>query len=100
IAAMMELLNEIQPRAAAFDRGQATRFVAMLAPFVPHVAEELWQRLGGAGSVHHSPWPELDARLLVDDEIELPVQVLGKLRGRITLSKNASEPEIVAAAKL
>jgi len=100
VAAMMSFLNEVQPRLAAFDRGQATRFVAMLAPFAPHVAEELWSRLGNAGSVHLSAWPLLDASYLVEDELEYPVQVLGKLRSRIRCATQASESDVVAAAQL
>ncbi len=100
IAAMMEFLNAVQPRLAAFDRGQSTRFVAMLAPFAPHLAEELWQRLGFASSVHHSAWPAVDARFLEDDEVELAVQVLGKLRGRVKLPKDVPESDVIAAAKL
>jgi leucyl-tRNA synthetase len=99
VAAMMELLNEIQPRQAAFDRGQATRFVAMLAPFAPHIAEELWQRLGNAGSVHHSAWPQLDAALLVEDEVEYVIQVLGKLRARVTVPTGAAKDVALAAAR-
>ena len=98
IAAMMELLNALLPRQAAFDRGQAARFVAMLAPFAPHVAEELWRRLGHAESVHKSPWPVLDPSFLIDDEIEYPVQVQGKLRARIKCPKDSQESVIVAAA--
>jgi leucyl-tRNA synthetase len=100
IAAMMELLNEVQPRVSALDRGQATRFVAMLAPFAPHLAEELWQRLGLSGSVHQSRWPEVDARFLEDDVVELPVQVQGKLRGRVKVAKDAAQDDVIATAKL
>ena len=99
VAAMMSFLNEVQPRLAALDRGQATRFVAMLAPFAPHIAEELWSRLGNEGSVHKSSWPVLDPSYLIDDEIEYPVQVLGKLRARIRCAANASEGEVLAAAQ-
>ena len=99
IAAMMEFLNTAQLQSDAFDRGQATRFVAMLAPFAPHMAEELWQRLGFAGSVHHSAWPTIDAQFLVDLEVELAVQVLGKLRGRVKVQKDLPEADVIAAAK-
>ena len=99
VAAMMELLKEVLPRAAAFDRGQASRFVAMLAPFAPHLAEELWRRLGYGTSVHLSPWPTLNRSFLDDDVIEIPVQVLGKLRARIKLPKDSDETVVVTAAK-
>jgi leucyl-tRNA synthetase len=98
VAALMELVNVIQPRQGAFDRGQAVRFAAMLAPFAPHLAEELWERLGCAFSVHQSPWPTLDRALLEDDELELPVQVLGKVRGRVKVGKHAAESEVLEAA--
>ncbi|MEO6710963.1 MAG: class I tRNA ligase family protein, partial [Planctomycetota bacterium] len=100
IAAMMEFLNAVQPRSAGFDRGQASRFVAILAPFAPHMAEELWQRLGNSDSVHKSAWPRVDAGFLEDDEVEYAVQVLGKLRGRVKLAKAATENELIAAATL
>ncbi|HTF88915.1 MAG TPA: leucine--tRNA ligase [Planctomycetota bacterium] len=100
IAAMMEFLNVAQPRSASFDRGQASRFVAMLAPFAPHMAEELWQRLGNSDSVHKSAWPRVDASFLENDEVEYAVQVLGKLRGRAKLAKAAAENEVIQAATL
>ena len=71
----------------------------VFAPFAPHVAEELWQRLGNEFSVHTSPWPAVDARFLVDDEVEVPVQVLGKVRARVKVAKDAPEDALVGAAK-
>jgi leucyl-tRNA synthetase len=58
------------------------RYAQILQPFAPHVAEELWERLGGQGLLAYAPWPQVDPAMLVDDEVEIAVQVLGKVRGR------------------
>ena len=63
--------------------------VVLLAPFAPHLAEELWLRLGGGGSVHRQPWPSADAAALVRDSIELVIQVRGKVRGNLTVPADA-----------
>jgi leucyl-tRNA synthetase len=75
----------------------------MLAPAAPHIAEELWsRRLDVAGepwvSIHAQPWPEVDPAAVVESTREIPVQVNGKLRDRITVPANATEDEIKAAA--
>ena len=99
IAAMMTFLNEAQPLQGALSRSQGLRFLACLAPFAPHMAEELWQRMGGSGSVTRAPWPRAEARFLETDTLEIPVQVLGKLRGKITVPKAATKAQIEAAAR-
>ena len=97
IAAMMEFINVVY-KAGRIEKGQAERFVLLLAPFAPHIAEELWQQLGHDGSLAYEPWPAYDESMLVEDTIELPVQVNGKLRARITVPANASQEEILNAA--
>ncbi|MCC6405995.1 MAG: leucine--tRNA ligase [Planctomycetes bacterium] len=99
IAALMTFVNEASKRPQALTRSQAERFVLVLSPFAPHVAEELWARFGHERSLAYEPWPAVDARFLEDDTIEIPVQVLGKLRGKVVVPKGAAEAEIVAAAR-
>jgi leucyl-tRNA synthetase len=94
IAAMMEFTNEATKRRAAFTGSQAERFLRALAPFAPHVAEELWSRLGHSDSITSAAWPEADAAYLVDDEIELVVQVNGKLRAKIKVPKDAERSRL------
>jgi leucyl-tRNA synthetase len=65
----------------------------MLAPIVPHIAEELWERLGHEGSVHLQPWPEVDDEAAREEEITLVVQVNGKVRDRIQVPAGVSEEE-------
>jgi leucyl-tRNA synthetase len=78
---------------------QACRtLVLLLAPFEPFMAEELWQHLGGGYSVHNQPWPAYDPAALADDEIELRVQVNGKLRGKVTVAATADQQTALGAA--
>ena len=105
IAAMIELVNAAtrptglaRPEEGGLDRGQLERFVRILFPFAPHVAEELWSRLGHAGSVGEEAWPAFDPALLADDEIEMPVQVGGKVRARIRVPADADAAAIEALA--
>ena len=70
-----------------------------LEPFAPHVAEELWQRLSGQGLLARAPWPAVDGKMLVDDEVEIAVQVLGKLRGRAMVPTGAANDIVLAAAR-
>ncbi|MCK5271925.1 MAG: class I tRNA ligase family protein, partial [Sedimentisphaerales bacterium] len=69
-------------------------FVILLSPFAPHIAEELWQRLGHSGTITYQPWPEFDEGLTTDPEVELAIQVNGKLRDRLTFSADADEDTI------
>lgn len=71
----------------------------MLGPVAPHIAEELWSRLGHTESLAHGPWPAVDEKWLVDDTVELPVQINGKVRARIDVATDASREDIEAAAR-
>ena len=95
IAALMELVNHMK-EAGCHDKAMVRDLVVRLAPFAPHFAEECWERLGGAGSVFDAGWPQWEEALAVSDEIELPVQVSGKTRSRVSVPRNA--PEEVAKA--
>jgi len=99
VAALMSFVNDATKRPGAMNRGQAERLVLALAPFAPHAAEELWERLGNEGSVTRAPWPRIDAAFLEDDEIELAVQVKGKLRGRVKVARDARPADVEAAAR-
>jgi leucyl-tRNA synthetase len=94
IASMIEFVNEVE----GFTRDQLDRFLRLLAPFAPHIAEELWHRLGHEDSVVHAAWPTYDEAQLRDEEIEIPVQVKGKVRSRIRVPVNADQQALEAAA--
>jgi leucyl-tRNA synthetase len=101
----MELLNEMYKAREAGAAGtsqweEATEiYIKMLAPVAPHIAEELWtNQLGKSYSVHQQKWPEVDEAAAKEDTIELPVQINGKVRDRITVPADASEEEIKSAA--
>jgi leucyl-tRNA synthetase len=96
IAKLIELNNHLTKLGVA-PREIVEPMVLMLAPLVPHVAEELWQRLGHGGSLAFEPFPTADPALLVDDTVEYPVQVNGKVRGRITVPADADRAAVEAA---
>ncbi|TAN38620.1 MAG: leucine--tRNA ligase [Verrucomicrobia bacterium] len=98
ISTMMEFSNECQ-RWTQRPKSVMETFVLLLAPFAPHFAEELWQRLGHANTLAYEPWPVWRQEYLVQDSIEIPVQVNGKLRGKVTLPTGATQEQIVAAAQ-
>jgi len=101
IAAMMEFVNEAT-RVEHVRRDQLERFVLLLAPFAPHVAEELWERLRGAAwktSLAQEAWPTYDPTLLVESEVELAVQVNGKLAGTVRVAADADDSQCEAAAR-
>ncbi len=98
IAKLTELNNEVTKAEGPTPQVVADAMVRMLSPLVPHMAEELWSKLGGAGSVVWADFPVADESLLVDDHVELPVQVKGKVRGRVMVAPDADESTALAAA--
>jgi len=110
IAALMELVNGLYkfvgeresapaPGDGAALREALTALVALLAPFAPHLAEELWRQMGHPGSVAHQPWPSYDPALVVSERLTIPIQVNGKIRSKIEVPADAGEQEIVALAR-
>jgi leucyl-tRNA synthetase len=95
IAAMMEYVNELREQGAG-NRELITPLVIMLAPYAPHIAEELWSVLGNATSVFAAPWPAYDERLASAGDVEIAVQVNGKLRSRLTVPRGMAEKDVLA----
>jgi leucyl-tRNA synthetase len=99
IAKVTELNNHLTQAAGETPREVAEALVLLLAPLAPHLAEELWQRLGHDESLARAPYPTADPAELAVDEVELPVQVNGKVRARITVAADADEAALEAAAR-
>jgi leucyl-tRNA synthetase len=98
ISRMMEFVNAVssqEPR----PRAIVEPFVLLVSPFAPHLAEEIWNVLGHAGSLAYEPWPIYDPRLLVESEIEIPVQINGKLRGKVRIPAGSDQAAALEAAK-
>ena len=98
IAALMEFTNAAN-KWPGIPRSVADSFVLLLAPLAPHVAEELWQRLGHAESLAYVSWPVHDAKYLVDDRIVVAVQINGKVRGTVEIPADADEAAVLELAK-
>jgi leucyl-tRNA synthetase len=104
VSSLMELLNEMykarEAGAAGSDEWKEAQeiYLKMMAPVTPHIAEELWSRLGKPYSIHQQSWPKVDEAAAKEDSIEIPVQVNGKVRDRVTVPAGASEDEIRSAA--
>jgi len=100
IAAMMECLNAIRAGGREAARAEVEPLVVMAAPFAPHLAEELWERLGHRGSIFDGGrWPDFDAEKAAETALQLAVQVNGKLRATIDVARDAPEEDVVAAAR-
>jgi leucyl-tRNA synthetase len=97
IAAMMEFTNHLTKQEAR-PRAVLEPFVLLLAPYAPHVAEELWSALGHPNSLAYEPWPAYDPELVREDEIEVPVQVNGKLKAVLKVPAGADAKALEAAA--
>ncbi len=110
VARLYELVNALQAPLAELAAGQADAalkgalreaiemLVTMIAPMMPHLAEECWAELGGAGLMADRPWPAYDASLTIDSEIVYPVQVNGKKRGDLTIARDADQGAVEQAA--
>ncbi|HEV8511190.1 MAG TPA: leucine--tRNA ligase [Gemmatimonadales bacterium] len=95
ISAMMEYVNELREQGAG-SRELIQPLVIMLAPYAPHIAEELWTVLGGDTSVFEDRWPAHDERLASAGDVEIAVQVNGKLRSRLTVPRGMAEKDVIA----
>src|SRR5207237_2805743 len=119
MSAVMELVNALyasegnearEPSPAKADGGNAAavhtallaevqrNLVLLLAPFAPYLAHELWEMLGEKGNLLKAPWPKYDAALAKEEEVEIPVQVNGKLRGRIVVPSDSTEEFVLTRA--
>jgi leucyl-tRNA synthetase len=107
VSAIMELVNVLYGAEetiaqklvpAPFLAEVQRNLVLLLAPFAPYLAHELWEMLGEKGSLLKAPWPKYDAELAKEEELEIPVQVNGKLRGRVVVPADSAEDAVFAAA--
>ena len=98
IAAMMEYMNVMRSGERTPHVAEVTPLVQMVSPFAPHIAEELWSVLGNTTSVFDSGWPAYDEALIVEDTITMAVQVNGKTRGTISVPKDVTQDQAMAAA--
>ena len=92
-------LIELAKQQDGIDPACIDTLLVLLAPFTPHIAEELWREMGYEDTVFAAGWPEWDESKLVKDEVVLPLQINGKARGNITISKAATKEEVLAMAK-
>jgi len=99
IAAMMEYMNVLRASERTAHRAEVEPLVQLVAPFAPHIAEELWEYFGHTGGVFESRWPSYDPALATVDEIELVVQVNGKVRGKIHAARDITEAAALALAR-
>lgn len=98
ISQMMVLINHLQ-KSETFSKETAKHFLIVLAPFAPHIAEELWERIGEKPSITEAPWPTWDASLLEKTQVMIVVQVNGKMRAEVLMDRDASKEAILACAK-
>jgi len=87
-----------RPETAAVLREAIESLVLLISPFTPHLSEELWEQLGHSGGIEKAGWPSFDEAVARAEEVEIPIQVNGKVRTRITVAADADDEEIKAAA--
>ncbi len=97
ISAMMVWLNEAE-KAEKISKKDFIKFIQILAPFAPAIAEEIWELDGNKNSIHKSVWPQFDPKLVIDTEVKIAIQVNGKLRAEMTLATDATEDEATTLA--
>jgi len=96
IASLMSLVNEFSDKGC--NKSDIKLLLQLLSPFAPHIAEELWERLGGEGFCCQQPWPEYDEAKTVEAEITIAVQINGKLRTTVTVPNNSEDSVVINAA--
>ncbi len=101
VSGFMEYNNKFieMARNGGVDKETLETFIRLLAPFAPHISEELWQEMGHSGSVFHCGWPSYDKKAMEDDEVEIAVQINGKTKATVTLPKDCAKEEAVARGK-
>lgn len=92
VAAMMEFLNEVS--SSQISKDTAEKFVLVLSPFAPHIAEELWEALGHSTTLAYESWPAFDEKYLVEDQVSVVIQISGKKRGLIEVPPNIKEDSL------
>jgi leucyl-tRNA synthetase len=95
---MMECMNELTS-SITLSKNEKNIIIKLLAPFAPHLSEELWETLGGSKSVFDQSWPEHDESMTVDDSMTIAIQVNGKLRGSIEVLTDATKDQILTESK-
>jgi len=98
IAAMMEYINVVRRGERTAQRAEVEPLVQLIAPFAPHVAEELWERLGHREGVFDAGWPKFDPALAAEDLVTIAVQVNGKMRGTVSVASGSDQDAVVHAA--
>src|SRR2546422_7993021 len=94
---MMEYVNEVRSGECG-GRSAMERLLVLLAPYAPHLAEELWSALGHDATIFTAPWPGYDDRIAAGGDVEIAVQVNGKLRGLINVPRGTSQDDVVKRA--
>ena len=97
IAAMMSLLNDITKK-GSITKGEYKTFITLLNPVAPHMTEELWQMLGGEGLLSLTQWPKYDEAKTVDDEVEIVVQINGKIRDKMMVAAGLDRDALTEVA--
>lgn len=98
ISALMIFLNAVE-KEKAIGKSQWETFLKLLAPFAPHMTDELWNEVGHKKSIHVEPWPQYDPKLLVEDEITIAIQINGKTRGEVRVPANVDKAVVETAAR-
>ncbi|WP_070001197.1 leucine--tRNA ligase [Cellulosilyticum sp. I15G10I2] len=103
VSGFMEYTNkllDLQKKQGGIDQDTIRTLIILLAPFTPHISEELWQTLEGSGSVFANEWPVYDKEKMKEDEIEIAIQISGKVAGKITVATDEEEASVLAKARL
>ena len=98
IAAMMSLINDFYKK-NSITRGEYRTLLTLLNPVAPHITEELWEIAGFEGKVYQTTWPDYDEAKTVESTIEIGIQVNGKMKGTLMVSKDADKESVIAMAK-